>query len=202
METRMPSQCAAGAALTIALGVVALPASASVVDFESYAEGDAINLINPGPGVVGTPYPVLYLTGTVEHDPSAGIGDYLNLGPTFTTSDQPGFRLVSYRQVSENMRYTPFFRSLDVFAEKPFTIAARDGRPAIDVVAGAWQTIHLDFHVTGNTTFKLRGGEVWVDNFVFDDDFTGVPEPATWGLLIAGFGMMGAGLRRRRPEWA
>lgn len=28
--------------------------------------------------------------------------------------------------------------------------------------------------------------------------FVGVPEPATWSLLIAGFGLAGAGLRRRR----
>lgn len=27
----------------------------------------------------------------------------------------------------------------------------------------------------------------------------GVPEPATWGLMIAGFGLTGATLRRRRP---
>ncbi|MCS6986475.1 MAG: PEPxxWA-CTERM sorting domain-containing protein [Sphingomonadaceae bacterium] len=25
-----------------------------------------------------------------------------------------------------------------------------------------------------------------------------VPEPATWGLMIAGFGLVGAALRRRR----
>ena len=28
----------------------------------------------------------------------------------------------------------------------------------------------------------------------------GVPEPATWGLMIAGFGGVGAVLRRRRPS--
>ena len=45
-----------------------------------------------------------------------------------------------------------------------------------------------------------RGGE-WT--FVSEVDFftdraTAVPEPATWGLMIAGFGLAGAGLRRRR----
>ena len=27
----------------------------------------------------------------------------------------------------------------------------------------------------------------------------GVPEPATWAMLIAGFGLVGAAARRRRP---
>ena len=30
----------------------------------------------------------------------------------------------------------------------------------------------------------------------------GVPEPATWGLLTAGFGMIGAAMRRRQPRLA
>jgi len=36
---------------------------------------------------------------------------------------------------------------------------------------------------------------VWL---VHDGDVAAVPEPATWALLIAGFGMAGAALRRRR----
>ena len=32
--------------------------------------------------------------------------------------------------------------------------------------------------------------------------FNGVPEPATWGLMIAGFGMVGAAARRRRTAVA
>ena len=45
-----------------------------------------------------------------------------------------------------------------------------------------------------------------VANYVVFDDVTfgsatpgpGVPEPATWALMIAGFGMVGSALRRRR----
>lgn len=34
------------------------------------------------------------------------------------------------------------------------------------------------------------------------DVSSGVPEPATWGLLIVGFGMLGAALRSRRGRFA
>jgi len=37
-----------------------------------------------------------------------------------------------------------------------------------------------------------------VDYSVRWDNFNAVPEPATWGLLILGFGMTGAAVRRRR----
>ena len=35
-----------------------------------------------------------------------------------------------------------------------------------------------------------------------DVNITAVPEPATWGLMIAGFGLAGAALRRRRAALA
>ena len=38
--------------------------------------------------------------------------------------------------------------------------------------------------------------------FVANDGPGGVPEPATWAMLIAGFGMVGATLRRRAPARA
>lgn len=40
------------------------------------------------------------------------------------------------------------------------------------------------------------GSTVYADNFKFSA--TAVPEPSTWALMIAGFGLAGAALRRRR----
>ena len=36
------------------------------------------------------------------------------------------------------------------------------------------------------------------DDFTYELSTSAIPEPATWALMIAGFGLAGAGLRRRR----
>jgi len=36
----------------------------------------------------------------------------------------------------------------------------------------------------------------------FDVTAAGVPEPATWAMMIAGFGMSGAMIRRRRVAFS
>lgn len=46
-------------------------------------------------------------------------------------------------------------------------------------------------------TFGSTGDEIGVDDLAFGVS-TGVPEPATWVLLIGGFGLMGVSLRRNR----
>ena len=55
------------------------------------------------------------------------------------------------------------------------------------VAAGSTATLDL-------SEIPLSGGSPIVDNIVIAT----VPEPATWGLMIAGFGMVGFAARRRR----
>lgn len=56
--------------------------------------------------------------------------------------------------------------------------------------------INLDFQGAKITSIDFTSGQIAfeVDNFAA----ASVPEPATWGLMIAGFGGIGAVLRRRR----
>ncbi|QQV78078.1 hypothetical protein H5J25_04900 [Sphingomonas aliaeris] len=59
-----------------------------------------------------------------------------------------------------------------------------------------------DFISTDNSTFTLTlNGNPVTANFTGVGDFVAsaaVPETATWGMMITGFGMMGAGMRSRR----
>ena len=45
--------------------------------------------------------------------------------------------------------------------------------------------------------FIATGSHFSLDNFV-GDAVGGVPEPATWGMMIVGFGLVGAAARRRK----
>jgi len=44
-------------------------------------------------------------------------------------------------------------------------------------------------------SFRLEGSAIIATGAVLD----AVPEPATWTLMIAGFGLVGATMRRRSP---
>ena len=51
---------------------------------------------------------------------------------------------------------------------------------------------------TFTLTANRKNSWVFLSEVSFGGPSRGVPEPATWGLMIAGFGMAGAALRRRR----
>ena len=51
--------------------------------------------------------------------------------------------------------------------------------------------------IAGVSVYTGDPGGLGYDNLVYDAVAAGVPEPATWALLIAGFGLVGGALRRR-----
>lgn len=65
---------------------------------------------------------------------------------------------------------------------------------------------YVDHYHFANLFGQGAPGQTITYSYVVTDDFTrgSVPEPATWGLMILGFGMVGSTLRRRldRPERA
>lgn len=61
-----------------------------------------------------------------------------------------------------------------------------------------WQTVILRFTATAPTTrlsFQSTTPGAW--GMALDNVAADVPEPATWAMLITGFGLVGAAMRRR-----
>ena len=71
----------------------------------------------------------------------------------------------------------------------------------------AWKTGGFSFTGTGSSTTITLAAVTGGNGGVFFDKISvdsagGVPEPATWALMIGGFGLMGVSLRRRRSATA
>lgn len=83
---------------------------------------------------------------------------------------------------------------------------------AFSLAGGAWTTIDQDFSLGIASMGDIRAdGGFYVDNVAWEYQAsspnppqdppewpTGVPEPSAWSLMIGGFGLSGAALRRRR----
>lgn len=68
-----------------------------------------------------------------------------------------------------------------------------------------WLSNSVRFTATGTSaalTFASRdvGGRPSYGNLITDVSVAGVPEPATWAMLISGFGLVGYAARRRRRQ--
>ena len=78
-----------------------------------------------------------------------------------------------------------------IFGDTPFQSYG------IQFVAGQAGTVSTYLETVGNDNF----GPI-ADNLVLDITPGTVPEPASWALMIGGFGLVGAALRRRRATFA
>jgi hypothetical protein len=77
--------------------------------------------------------------------------------------------------------------------------------PSVTSLANTWlansqgqstigYTLHVLDPLAGNQT------QAFITHVPGDQTTLGVPEPATWGMIVVGFGLLGSALRRRKPD--
>jgi hypothetical protein len=171
------SKIVAAAAMSAGVMLAAAPASALTVAPLSAPPGP-YNLANPN-GTV-----------TAIH---VFKSDTYNF--TFTTTGR--FDVLAQLQASMFKPVQPQLLVFSLFAGNPGsgTLVTTSGvpitGPAIDVVLNA-----------GNYYLQIAGADVAQNNELVTGGITltAVPEPATWAMMITGFGLLGLAARRRREK--
>ncbi|PZU06109.1 PEPxxWA-CTERM sorting domain-containing protein [Sphingomonas sp.] len=101
-----------------------------------------------------------------------------------------------------------FATYLNRSATVPFAITALDGTSIYSGTQGTSSPTHAslalnsDYFAQGiRLTWGPDGYDVGLDNIAFDvreASAAPVPEPATWAMMVGGFGLIGSALRRRK----
>lgn len=68
----------------------------------------------------------------------------------------------------------------------------------------SWTEVNLFFTVNSQTNlvFAAAGKDDTLGGYLDTISLSAVPEPATWAMMIVGFGMVGGAMRRRRTQTA
>lgn len=202
------------AALFVATSMIAItaPASAAVITFDDLGT----NSFQAVPGVYqglnwdfwaainGANYGASgYANGVVSGGNSA-CGCASDVGqPTQSISSATAFTLNSgYFTSAWNDGATLVVKGLSGSTEL-FSTSAVLNTTGPSLLTFNWAGIdRVTFSISGGTDAGLGGGG---DYFALDNlsiNVAGVPEPASWAMLIAGFGLVGATMRRRRAVLA
>lgn len=184
-------QLLSAAAAAIVLAFSASASAAVVIDFEG----------GPNPLVYGGFHAgsssVVDVGGNKVLKLADGVGPLLERQVSFFSggiyplpaNDPSGF--LRGRAVTE-------FASFDVFLPEGGQVTFNYG--VWSIAPGTWTSIPMG-PLAGDRIAKIRGVGALIDNIVVSSEFLSpVPEPATWAMMIVGFGLAGAGLRKSRAQ--
>jgi hypothetical protein len=189
-------------AVTLAL-CVAMPASAGtvIVNFEGIAGGDGVSgYYSGGTSDFGASGPNLGVSFSgVRVQPAAGAASPPNVGFTTTPS----------AVINTSFGFTSF--SFASSFQQPGSLRVYSGTNGSGTLLGqlngllggpvSFSTFAIPFAGTAHSvqlvTTPLAAN---FDDFRFGavDAVAGVPEPASWALMVAGFGLAGSAMRRRQ----
>jgi len=195
---------AAAGALVLALGAGA--ARADVVNFDEFTS-PPVTCCYSDTGVSG---PLTYAHVTIED--AVGSGFVMN-GDGWDNMQTSGANLFGSRSGSVNFNFSTGVSGLNFDLingtdATTFTINLFDASATLiashnidlNSFGGPGSVGHLAFAETGIHSAVITGNDdIAVDTIGFS---AGVPEPATWALMIGGFGLAGTALRRRKAATA
>lgn len=163
-----------------------------------------------------TPAPVsggLVTTGSasgIRAQPFGSTGNYWTVGPS---DGSPG--ILDLSSIADIFNVSFLWGSVDAYNLVEFldmdgnVIASFTGSDIFNPANGNQTDPNLNpvvrFDITGNDVSNLKSLRLSSTGNAFEtDNFTinAVPEPATWALMLLGFGAIGFGMRRRRGTGA
>ncbi|MES3028474.1 MAG: PEPxxWA-CTERM sorting domain-containing protein [Pseudomonadota bacterium] len=160
----------------------AASAATWVVDLDTYELGSTINFNDLTP-----PYVSLYGIGTVVQDPR-GEGRAVRIDP-----QAPGRRLVSGHTGRWCEPTFPcWLYQADMTAD---LYAPTGGNLVFSSYTSTLSPGHLQ-SIRFGSGIQVMYEAIYLTNLQITDGWSPTPEPETWAMMIIGFGMAGAALRR------
>lgn len=200
-------------ALVVSAAFLAMPAAANAAV--------TISTVTPGTAPYSGPTPTydfetsapvsggLVTTGSssgIRAQPFGSTGNYWTVGPS---DGSPG--IMNLSSIGDIFNISFLWGSVDAYNLIEFldtngnVLASFTGSDIFNPANGNQTDPNLNpvvrFDVTGNDVSALTALRLSSTSNAFEtDNFTinAVPEPATWALMLLGFGAIGFGMRRRR----
>ena len=187
------------AALAFALTTGAVATNATTIDFESaapclFADTTALTTAYSGLGVTfagtggGNGGSILNQCGNFGIDARSGT-DFL----AFNTSSLTGN--VGALIFSQAQSSVSFYGYIGTISARAFD-AANTQIASVTVKTGEGWTL-LSLVASGIRRVEFGGPNVFIVDDLSFASGNAVPEPASWAMMIAGFGLVGAAMRRR-----